>query len=224
MNQPYPMSLSTKRIMIVDDHPSTRDGLITRVALEPDLEVVGEASDVNEAIAVIGEVRPDLAVIDVSLKSTSGIDLIKAVKERYPHVKMLVWSMYDESLYAERALRAGAMGYINKQQVTDTIIDAIRTILGGELFLSKELSAKMLHRVIAGKKSVPVSPVDSLSDRELETFRLIGQGMATKEIAKAMCLSPKTIETYRARIKEKLQLDDTSLLTREATQWVLENG
>ncbi|WP_372718568.1 response regulator [Novipirellula sp.] len=218
------MSLSTKRIMIVDDHPSTRDGLITRVALEPDLEVVGEASDVNEAIAVIGEVRPDLAVIDVSLKSTSGIDLIKAVKERYPHVKMLVWSMYDESLYAERALRAGAMGYINKQQVTDTIIDAIRTILGGELFLSKELSAKMLHRVIAGKKSVPVSPVDSLSDRELETFRLIGQGMATKEIAKAMCLSPKTIETYRARIKEKLQLDDTSLLTREATQWVLENG
>ncbi len=224
MNQPYAMSLSTKRIMVVDDHPSTRDGLITRVALEPDLKVVGEASDVNEAIEVIGEVHPDLAVIDVSLKSTSGIDLIKAVKERFPSVKMLVWSMYEESLYAERALRAGAMGYINKQQATDTIIDAIRTVLGGELFLSKALSARILQQVVAGKKSGPVSPVESLSNRELETFRLIGQGMATKEIAKAMCLSPKTIETYRARIKEKLQLDDISSLTREATQWVLENG
>ena len=218
------MSLSTKRIVIVDDHPSTRDGLVIRVGLEPDLEVVGEASDVDEAIAVIGEVQPDLAVIDISLKTSSGIDLVKAVKERFPRVKMLVWSMYEESLYAERALRAGAMGYINKQQVTETIIDAIRTILAGELFISKELSAKMLQRVITGKGSVAGSPVDSLSDRELETFRLIGQGMPTKEIAKAMSLSPKTIETYRARIKEKLELDDMSSLTREAAQWVLENA
>lgn len=218
------MSLSSKRIVIVDDHPSTRDGLVTRVDLEPDLDVVGEASDVDEAIEVIGEVRPDLAVIDVSLKSSSGIDLVKEVKDRYPQVKMLVWSMYDESLYAERALRAGAMGYINKQHVTDTIIDAIRAILAGELFISKELSAKMLHRIVGGKESVSVSPVASLSDRELETFRLIGQGLTTKEIAKAMRLSPKTIETYRARIKEKLELDDMPSLTREATLWVLENG
>ncbi|MEO9593890.1 response regulator transcription factor [Rhodopirellula bahusiensis] len=136
----------------------------------------------------------------------------------------MVWSMYDESLYAERALRAGAMGYINKQQANEKMIDAIRTILGGELFLSKELSAKMLHCVIAGKESVATSPVELLSDRELETFRLIGQGMTTKEIASAMSLSPKTIETYRARIKEKLELDDMASLTREATQWVLENG
>jgi DNA-binding NarL/FixJ family response regulator len=198
--------------------------LITRVALESDLEVVGEASDVDEAIKLIGDLRPDLAVIDISLKTSSGIDLVKAVKERYPRVKMLVWSMFEESLYAERALRAGAMGYINKQHATDKIIDAIRTILGGELFLSKELSAKMLQRVIAGKKSAATSPVDSLSDRELETFRLIGQGMCTREIAKAMALSPKTIETYRARIKEKLELNDMASLTREATQWVLENG
>ena len=218
------MSLSTKRIVIVDDHPSTRDGLVTRLDLESDLDVVGDASDVDEAIEVIGEVRPDLAVIDVSLKSSSGINLVKAVKERYPRVKMLVWSMYDESLYDERALRAGAMGYINKQHVTDMIIEAIRTILAGEIFISKELSSKMLHRVVAGKESVAVSPVESLSDRELETFRLTGQGLATREIAKAMRLSPKTIETYRARIKEKLELDDMASLTREATQWVLENG
>ncbi len=220
MNHRTTMSLVTKRIVIVDDHPSTHNKLVTRV----DLEVVGEASDVDEAITIIGAAQPDLAVIDISLKTSSGIDLVKAVKQRYPRVKMLVWSMYEESLYAERALRVGVMGYINKQQVTDTIIDAIRTILGGELFLSKELSAKMLNRVIAGKESVAASPVDALSDRELETFRLIGLGMCTKEIAKAMALSPKTTETYRSRIKEKLEFNDMPSLTREATQWVLENG
>lgn len=218
------MSLSTKRIVVIDDHPSTRDGLVARVDLESDLKVVGEASDVDEAIRLIRDVQPDLAVIDISQKTSSGIDLVEAVKKRYPRVKILVWSMFEESLYAERALRAGAMGYINKQHATDKIIDAIRTILGGELFISKELSAKLLHRVIAGKESVAASPVDTLSNRELETFRLIGQGMCTKEIAKTMALSPKTIETYRARIKEKLEVNDMASLTREATQWVLENG
>lgn len=214
----------THRIAIVDDHPSTRDGLVMRVDLEPDLKVVGEAADVAEAIAMIDATHPDLAIIDVSLKTGSGIDLVKTVKKQFPRVKMLVWSMYEESLYAERALRAGAMGYINKQQVTDTIIDAVRTILRGELYLSKTLSVKMLGRVIAGRESVALSPVEALSDRELETFRLMGQGMVTKEIAKTMGLSPKTIETYRGRIKEKLELEDMAALTREAAQWVLENG
>jgi DNA-binding NarL/FixJ family response regulator len=217
------MSISRTRIVVVDDHPSTRDGLVTRVVLESDLEIVGEASDVNEALELINEVQPDLAVIDVSLTTGSGIDLVRMIKERYPRVKMLVWSMYEESLYGERALRAGAMGYINKQHATDTIIDAIRAIMAGKLFLSEELSAKMLHRFIAGKTSA-ASAIESLSDRELETFRLIGQGMTTRKIAEAMVLSPKTIETYRARIKEKLELDDMPSLTREATQWVLENG
>lgn len=224
MNNRARMSLSTKRIVIVDDHPSTRDGLGVRVDLEPDLEVVGEASDVDDALELIARVRPDLAVIDVSLKSSSGIDLVKAVKKQYPRVKMLVWSMFEESLYAERALRAGAMGYINKQNVTDKIIEAIRTINDGELYLSKQLQSKMLNRLIAGENSTAGSPIESLSNRELETFRLIGLGLATKEIAKTMGLSPKTIETYRARVKEKLELDDIASLTREATQWVLENG
>lgn len=218
------MNSIVKRIVIVDDHPSTRDGLVTRVALEPDLKVVGEASEMDAGLAVIDAIRPDVALIDISLKTSSGIDLVKAIKERFPRVRILVWSMYEESLYAERALRAGAMGYINKQQATDTIISAIRTVLAGELFLSKDLAAKMLHRVIAGKASFATSPVESLSDRELETFRLIGRGMPTKDIARAMKLSPKTVETYRARIKEKLELDDMASLTREAAQWVLENG
>ena len=218
------MSISRTRIVVVDDHPSTRDGLATRVVLESDLEIVGEASDVNEAVEMIEEEQPDLAVIDVSLKTGSGIDLVRKVKERFPRVKLLVWSMYEESLYGERALRAGSMGYINKQNATDMIIDAIRAITAGELFISEELSAKMLHRVIVGKESAAISPIESLSDRELETFRLIGQGMTTRKIAEAMVLSPKTIETYRARIKEKLELDDMPSLTREATQWVLENG
>ncbi len=212
------------RIIIVDDHPSTREGLMSRLEAEPDLIVCGEAADVDEALDVIERVQPDLAVIDVSLKTGSGIDLVKEVKRHHPRVRTLVWSMYEESLYAERALRAGAMGYINKQHVTEKIIEAIRTVLAGDLFLSKELSAKMLHRVIEGKEAVACSPVDALSDRELETFRLMGQGMNTKEIAKAMKLSPKTIETYRARIKEKLAVDDMTALTREATQWVLQNG
>lgn len=212
------------KIVIVDDHPSTRFGLATRIELEPDLQICGEASDVEEALELIRRVRPDLAVIDVSLQTGSGIDLIKQVKQRHPGIKMLVWSMYEEALYAERALSAGAMGYINKQQAIDTIVEAIRTILAGDLFISKELSAKMLHRVIGGKESAACSPVEALSDRELETFRLIGQGMNTKGIAKSMDLSPKTIETYRSRIKEKLELNNMAMLTREATQWVLENG
>ena len=212
------------KIMIVDDHPSTRDGLVIRIDLEPDLEVCGEADDVEQALHIVHEMCPDLVVVDISLKTGSGIDLVKLLKQQHPRVKTLVWSMYDESLYAERALRAGASGYINKQRVTDSIIEAIRTILRGDLYLSQELSAKMLHRAIQGKASVACSPVDSLSDRELETFRLIGSGMTTKEIARRMRLSPKTIETYRARIKEKIEIDDMAALTREATQWVLENG
>jgi DNA-binding NarL/FixJ family response regulator len=212
------------RIVIVDDHPATRDGLATRIELEPDLQICGEAGDVDTAIELIDRVRPDLAVIDVSLQTGSGIDLIKTLKQLHPKLKTLVWSMYDESLYAERALRAGALGYITKQHATDTIVEAVRTIISGDLYLSKELSAKMLHRVIHGKASAASSLVETLSDRELETFRLIGQGMNTKDIALSMSLSPKTIETYRSRIKEKLDIVDMAALTREATHWVLENG
>ena len=212
------------RIVVVDDHPSTREGLITRIDLESDLEVCGEAADVDDALELIKTERPDVAVIDVSLKTGNGIELIKLVKSQYPRIRMLVWSMYEESLYAERALRAGAMGYINKEKVTGVIIDAIRSVLKGDIFLSHEMSSKMVNRMVVGKEAAGKSPVDALSDQELETFVLIGRGMKTSEIAERMKLSPKTIATYRARIKEKLDLHDMAALTREAAHWVLENG
>lgn len=212
------------KIVIIDDHPSTREGLSTRIALEPDLQVCGEADDIIGGLELIKQKLPDLAIVDISLKTGNGIDLIKQVKDKFRNVRMLVWSMYDESLYAERALRAGALGYINKVNVTDTIIEAIRTVLGGEVFLSPDMSAKVLQRMVSGKHRIDQAPVDTLSDRELETFRLIGHGLNTSDIANKMHLSPKTVETYRARIKEKIGVKYMSELTREATRWVLENG
>ena len=210
--------------MIVDDHPVTREGLAMRIGIEHDLDVCGEAEDVDGAFELALKSRPDVAVIDISLKNGNGIDLIKRLKAHDSHVRMLVWSMYDESLYAERALRAGALGYINKENVADTIIEAIRSVLRGDIYLSPELSKKLLNRVVQGKEAAGKAPTETLSDRELETFALIGRGKTTAEIAKTMKLSPKTIETYRARIKDKLELDDMSALIREAAQWVLENG
>lgn len=208
-----------KKIVIIDDHPAIRDGLSTRISLESDLEVCGGAPDVNEGLNLIRETKPDLAIIDISLKTGNGIDLIKQAKDSFPDVKMLVWSMYDESLYAERALRAGAMGYINKENVTDTIILAIRTVLSGQVFLSQDMSAKVLQGMVTGKRQSEKSPIESLSDRELETFQFMGQGLNTVEIAKRMHVSPKTVETYRTRIKEKIQVKDMAQLMREATRW-----
>jgi DNA-binding NarL/FixJ family response regulator len=215
---------SMANIAIIDDHPSTREGLAIRIGLESDLEVCGEAADVVDGLELIRRDLPHLAVVDISLKSGNGIELIKQVKRSHPEVKMLVWSMYDESLYAERALRAGALGYINKENVTDTIISAIRTVLRGEIYLSPEMSSTMLTRIVSGGRDFKQSPVEKLSDRELETFNLIGHGLNTAAIAKKLVLSPRTVETYRARIKEKLGIGDLSELSREATRWVIENG
>ena len=212
------------KIAIIDDHPSTREGLAIRIGLESDLEVCGEAADVVDGLDLIRQNLPHLAIVDISLKSGNGIELIKQVKRSHPDVKMLVWSMYDESLYAERALRAGALGYINKENVTDTIVSAIRTVLRGEIYLSPEMSSTMLTRIVSGGREFKQSPVEKLSDRELETFNLIGHGLNTTAIAKKLVLSPRTVETYRARIKEKLGISDLTELTREATRWVIENG
>lgn len=212
------------RIMIVDDHPITRDGLVTRLAMEPDLEVCCEASNFEEAIEGLTSSPPDVAVIDISLETSNGLQLVKEMKRSHPHIRMLVWSMYDESLYAERALQAGAHGYINKKNVRETIIEAIRTVLSGEIYLSPDYSAKLIGRIASGKSPLTRSPVEALSDRELEAFVLIGQGKKTAEIASTMQLSPNTIETYRSRIKDKLELRHAAELARVATQWVLENA
>ena len=216
--------INMKRIVIIDEHPAIRDGLATRISLEDDLEVCGGASDVNDGLELIGEAQPDLAIVDISLKTGNGIDLIKQAKEKYPDVKMLVWSMYDESLYAERAIKAGALGYIDKKNVRDNIIDAIRTVLEGSVYLSAEYSSKVINRLRRGESVEAKLPTEVLTDRELEAYTLIGNGLNTAEIAERMELTVSTVETYRSRIKEKLELRNASQLIREATVWVLSNG
>ena len=196
-----------------------------RIGRQSDLEVCGEAADMSEALRLVADTQPDVAVVDISLKTGSGIDLIKRIKDRNDSVRMLVWSMHSESLYAERALRAGALGYINKDQATDKIVEAIRRVLEGKVYLSDAMAEKMLHRAVGGgREEVTRSPLDALADRELEVFRLIGQGVKTAEIAERLHLSVKTVETYRDRIRQKLDLSDGTELAHYATQWVLENG
>ena len=213
------------RILIVDDHPAVREALTIRIAAQPDLEVCGEAADANEALRIAAATDPDVAVIDIALKPGNGIDLIKRLKARDDKFRAIVWSMFSEDFYAERALRAGAMGYINKGQATGKIIEAIRHVLAGNVYLSAAMTEKLLKRVVGPAGRDPGrSPVAALSDRELDVFRMIGQGLKTQEIAAQLHLSVKTVETYRDRIREKLDLKDGTELTRRAVQWVLETG
>lgn len=210
-------------ILIVDDHPAVREALASRIDRQPDLQVCGEATDVSDAMRLVADTQPDLVIVDITLKNSNGIDLIKRIKDRNPGVQMLVWSMHSESLYAERALRAGALGYINKDQATAQIIEAIRQVLAGKVYLSPQMTEKLLHRAVGSRTAaVDRSPVDVLSDRELEVFRLIGQGVKTTEIAKRLHVSDGTIWTYRDRIREKLGLSDGTKLVHYAIQWVLD--
>jgi DNA-binding NarL/FixJ family response regulator len=212
------------RVLIVDDHPAVREALALRIGRQLDLEVCGEAADTTEALALIAERQPDVAVVDISLKTGNGIDLIKRIKARNDQVRLLVWSMHSESLYAERALRAGALGYVTKDQATDRIIEAIRRVLDGKVWLSEAMAERLLHRAVGTEgAAATLSPLDALADRELEVFRLIGEGMKTAEIAERLHLSVKTVETYRDRIRQKLDLSDGTKLAHYATQWVLEN-
>jgi DNA-binding NarL/FixJ family response regulator len=212
------------RVLIVDDHPAIREALAIRIAGEADLEVCGEAAGLAEALQVAAATQPDVAIIDLSLKAGSGLELIKNLKEKHEKLLMLVWSMYSEDLYAERALRAGARGYINKEQATSQILDAIRQVLSGRLYLSPAMTEKLLTRQLgfSNPESRP-SPISALSDRELDVFRLIGQGVKTADIAARLHLSIKTVETYRDRIRHKLNLKDGTEMIHHATQWVLEN-
>src|SRR6516162_8666146 len=213
------------RVLIVDDHPAVREALALRIGRQDDLEVCGEAADISDALRLIAETKPDVAVVDISLKTGNGVDLIKRIKDRDDHVRILVWSMHGESLYAERALRAGAMGYVNKDQATEETIKAIRRLLEGEVYLSEVTSQRMLRRAVGGRQEeITRSPLHALTDRELEVFRLIGQGVKTAKIAERLHLSVSTVETYRERIRQKLDLSDGTKLAHYATQWVLENG
>jgi len=212
------------RVLIVDDHPAVREALAMRIGRQSDMEVCGEAADLSEALRLVADTQPDVAVVDISLKTGSGIDLIKRIKDRNDTIRMLVWSTHSESLYAERALRAGALGYINKDQATDKIVEGIRRVLEGKVYLSDAMVQTMLQRTVGGgREEITRSRLDALANRELEVFQLIGQGVKTGEIAKRLHLSVKTIETYRDRIREKLDLHDGAELGHYATQWMLEN-
>ena len=225
MNKNTTNSNPTFKVLIVDDHPAVREALAIRIGSELDLEVCGEADDLGEALQVAAATRPDLAVIDIALKTSSGIDLIKRLKVHYAKLRMIVWSMYSEELYAERALRAGAVGYLTKAKGTGQIIDAIRDVLAGNVYLSEGLTTKLLkHSLGQPPGESGRSAMDTLSDRELEVFRLIGQRMKTQEIALQLHLSVNTVETYRDRIRAKLNLSDGLELTCFALQWFLENG
>lgn len=207
-------------VLIVDDHPIVRQGLAQLIDQEDDLHVCGQAEDAHEAMRAIRELSPDMVVVDISLKDTSGIELIKDIKVHYPDLPVLTLSMHDEGVYAERAMRAGARGYIMKQEATEKVVTAIRRVLSGEVYVSEGMAAKMVSKLVAGPAKTGGSPVDRLSDRELEVFRLIGAGYGTREMAEKLHLSIKTIETYRAHIKDKLDLVDANELLRTAITWV----
>ncbi|MHC4087238.1 MAG: response regulator [Planctomycetota bacterium] len=207
------------KVLIVDDHPIIRQGLSELINHEPDLIVCGYAEDAPEALGKIKESEPDMVIVDISLKETSGMDLTKDIKAQYPNLPVLALSMHDEALYAERMLRAGARGYIMKAEATENVVTAIRKILSGQIYVSDKMAAKMVRKLVGGSPDVGASVMERLSDRELEVFRMIGQGFGTRQIAERLHLSIKTIETYREHIKEKLNLADASELLQYAIQW-----
>jgi len=211
------------RILIVDDHPMVREGIAMRISAQRDLEVCGEAATESEALALVSRTDPDMMIVDISLKSGHGIELIKQVKSRYPGVRILVFSGFQESLYGERALRAGALGYLNKQESNDNVIEAIRTVLGGGRFISPELTRRLVAQALTNRGATQ-DPFDKLTDRELEILRMIGQGLTSGAIANQLHLSTHTIDTHRENIKRKLGANNAAELNRQAVQWVVENG
>jgi DNA-binding NarL/FixJ family response regulator len=220
MQEPRQPTKDRTKVLIVDDHPIVREGLAQRINRQPDLVVCAEAATVPEALQAIAANQPDLAIVDLSLEGRSGLELIREVKRRYPRLLVLVLSMYDEPVYAKRALQAGARGYVIKHEATDSVILAIRRILSGEIYLGERLASKILSAAVAGQMEADVVAVDRLSDRELEVFELIGKGLGTRQIAERLHVSVKTIEAHRANIKEKLSIDSASGLAHCAFQWV----
>ena len=212
-------SQNKKRVFLVDDHPAMRQGLQELIGQETDLTVCGQAADIPSALEGIQKTKPDIAIVDLTLKDSSGLDLVKDLKIRFAKLPVLILSMHNEALYAERSIRAGARGYIMKEATTENIIQAIRQVLNGDIYLSPGVSSKMLKKM-AGVQAGEADPVEGLSDRELEVFKLIGEGLRTRDIAERLHLSIKTVESYREHIKIKLHLDNAAKLTRAAVEWV----
>jgi len=212
------------KILIVDDHPVVRYGLLQMLSNEPDLEVCGEAASAQEALALVDQRKPDVAIVDISLKGTNGIELVKQIHAMRPEARILVSSMHDEKLFAERALRAGANGYINKQVAITEMVGAIRRVLSGKVYLSAPMTERMVERAARVDSDASRSVIQRLSDRELEVFSLLGDGLSTREVAQRLNLSVKTIETHRAQIKRKLGLRNSTELIQRAVEWTLRQG
>jgi DNA-binding NarL/FixJ family response regulator len=216
------MSEEKKRVIIVDDHPLFRDRLSQLINHELDMEVCGESETAEQAIQLIRSLTPDLVIVDITLKGSSALELIKGIRALSIGIPVLILSMHEESLYAERALRAGATGYITKNQAADEVLAAIRRVLTGEIYLSEKMTSVFLRSLTTtGAKSMP-RPVDRLADRELEVLELIGRGNTTRQIADKLQLGPATVDTYRARIKEKMNLRNATELQHFAIRWVRE--
>jgi DNA-binding NarL/FixJ family response regulator len=208
-------------LLIVDDHSVVRHGLASLLAREKGFSIIGEAAGYEDALEAMAKHTPDVAIVDITLKDKSGLDLIRDAKEKYPGVKYLVLSMHDESVYAEKALRAGAQGYVMKEKADEVIVDALRTVLRGEIFVSGETATRMLKNFIKGEEGeAPEFGIGALTERETEVFQGIGQGLSTRKIADKLGLSDRTVEVHRAHIKRKLQCEDAAQVFREAVRWV----
>jgi DNA-binding NarL/FixJ family response regulator len=210
---------SKSRVFLVDDHPLVREGLTNLINGQDDLAVCGEAEDSTGAMAGVAETRPDVALIDISLKNESGLELVKNLESEFPLVALIVLSMHDEALYAERALRAGARGYVMKRETTKSMLTAIRRVLDGDVYVSDRVVNVMARRLGSSRKAAASTPVERLSDRELEIFRLLGQGRTTSQIAEDLGLSLKTVQAYCARAKEKFGVNSLAELLRAAIRW-----
>jgi DNA-binding NarL/FixJ family response regulator len=212
-------SSQKRRVFLVDDHPLVREWLTNLINQQSDLAVCGEAESAPQALATISKLRPDVAIVDISLQDSSGLELIKDLKEAHPRLVVLVLSMHDEVLYAERALRAGARGYIMKRETTRNVIEAIHRVLDGKLYISAAVAEQIAARSVKGKTVEHQDPIQLLSDRELEVFEMLGQGLGTRQIADALRVSIKTVQVYCGRMKEKMNLGSATELLREAIRW-----
>ena len=222
---PHPGAPVPNRIYIVDDHTMFREGLKHLIEREPDLTVCGHSAGLEEALQAIPEARPDLVIVDLSLSGSPGLDLIKVLKAQYPCLPVLVVSMHEETLYAERALQAGALGYVMKQEPAKTVKQAIRNVLGGDMHLSEKMTTALVGKAMRrGQPAPPLSPMEKLSDRELEVYRMLGQGKMTRQIAEELHLSIATINSFRNRIKEKLEFKNSAEMVLNAIQWSREGS
>ena len=211
----------TTRIYIVDDHPLVRQGLSQVINNEADMEICGEAEDSPQAMKGVGPANPDVIIVDISLRGNNGLELIKNLKAIHENIRILVFSMHDESIYAQRALRAGAKAFVMKKESPTKVVEAIRRIITGEIYVSPSVADQVLHQIVNGpNNATSTSPIDRLTDRELEVVQLIGRGLSSREVAESLNLSVKTIESHRAHVKEKLNLRNATELVQFSVQWV----